>query len=124
MKKYFISVVLGLMLLVFGSSCFHDHDICISISDDEDEYEMDASYRKNQTHAVRVYLEEHLLNSRALSKRRWRNEEITLDDKTTFYINSYPGKLRIKIDKTENSEESYEKVRRACEELKEILADN
>ena len=123
MKKYFISAGLGLMVLVFLSSCFHDHDICISISDDEDEYEMDASYRKNQTHAVQIYLDDHLLNNRT-SFRNWDDEEITLDDKTTFYISSYPGKLRIKIDKAENSEESYEKVRRACEELKEILADN
>lgn len=124
MKKYFISVVLGLMLLVFLSSCFHDHDICISVSDDEDEYEMEASYKKNQTHAVQGYLDEHFFNSRSSSNSRWRNEEITLDDKTTFYINTRPGELRIKFDKTENSEESYEKVRQACEELKEILADN
>jgi hypothetical protein len=124
MKKYFISVVLGLMVLVFLSSCFHDHDICISVSDDEDEYEMEASYRKNQTHAVQVYLDEHLFNGSTSTYRRWQNEAVTLDDKTTFYINSRPGQLRIKFDKTENSEESYEKVRQACEELKEVLADN
>jgi hypothetical protein len=124
MKKHFISVVLGLMVLVFLSSCFHNHDISISVSDDEDEYEMEASYQKNKTHAVQVYLDDHLLNNRASSKRRWRNEEITLDDNTKIYLRSYPGELSIKIDKTENSEESYDKVRQACEELKEILADN
>ncbi len=124
MKKHFISVVFGLMTLIFLSSCFHDHNISINISDDDDEYEMDASYQKNKTHAVQVYLNDHLLNHRLSVKNRWKDEEITLDDNTKVYLNSYPGKLRIKIDKTENSEESCEKVRQVCEELKEILADN
>ena len=125
MKKHFIYTLPGFIFLVVLSSCFHNHNISISVSDDEDEYEMDASYRKNQTHRVRAYLNEHLLNKSVVSfKNRSMDEEITLDDNTTFYINSYPGELRIKIDKTENSDESFEKVRQVCEDLKDILADN
>lgn len=125
MKKHFIYTLPGFIFLVILSSCFHNHNISISISDDEDEYEMDASYRKNQTHKVRAYLNEHLLNRSVVSfKTRSMDEEITLDDNTTFYINSHPGELRIKIDKTENSDESFEKVRQVCEDLKDILADN
>ena len=127
MKKYALSVVLGLMILATAPSCIHfnDHDISISVSDDDDEYEMDAAFRRNQTHAVQVYLNDHLFNrGTKLSHYDFVDKEITLDDKTTFYINSNPGKLYIKIDKTENSEEQCERVRQACEELKEILADN
>jgi hypothetical protein len=125
MKKHFIYTLPGFIFLVFLSSCYHNHNISISISDDEDEYEMDASYRKNQTHKVRAYLNEHLLNNTvATFKSKSMDEEITLDDNTTFYINSYPGELKIKIDKTENSDESFEKVRQVCEDLKDILADN
>ena len=127
MKKYALSIVLGLMILAGLSSCFHfnDHDISISISDDDDEYEMDADYKRNQTHAVQVYLNDHLLNGEIKLKRNgYVDREITLDDKTTFHINSNPGSLNIRIDKTENSEESCERIRVACEDLKEILADN
>ena len=124
MKKHFIAVVFGLMTLTFLSSCFHDHDISISISDDDDEYEMDALYQKRKTHAVQVYLNDHLLNNRLSVKNRWKDEVVTLDDDTKIYLNSYPGELRIKIDKTENSEESCDKVKQVCEELKDILADN
>jgi hypothetical protein len=125
MKKHFIYTLPGFIFLVVLSSCFHNHNISISISDDEDEYEMDASYRKNQTYKVRAYLNEHLLNKSSVSfKSKSMDEEITLDDNTTFYINSYPGELRIKIDKTENSDESFEKIRQVCEDLKDILADN
>ena len=127
MKKYTLSIMLALITLVATSSCFHfnDHDISISISDDDDEYEMDAAFRRNQTQAVQVYLNDHLLNKGTkFSRNDFVDKEITLDDKTTFYINSNPGSLHIKIDKTENSEESCERIRVACEDLKEILADN
>jgi hypothetical protein len=128
MKKHFIYTVPGFIaFLLVMSSCFHvhDHDMSITTTDDEDEYEMEASYSKNKTHAVQVYLNERLVNhsSRSFTNRRI-NDEITLDDKTTVYINSYPGELRIKINKAENSEESCERVREICDELKEILEDN
>lgn len=114
------------MILSALSSCHnHRHDISISVSDDEDEYEMDAAYRKNKTHAVQVYLNDHLLSNSTVSvKNDLKDKEITLDDNTTFYINSNPGSLNIKIDKTKNSEESCEKLRQVCEELKDILAEN
>ena len=123
MKKFITPVMAALVVLVLLSACFHSHDICISTSEDEEDYEMDASFHRNKSHAIQVYLNEHLINNRT-SFKNWNDEEITLDDETTFYIDSSPGQLRIRIDKAKNSEESYEKVRRACEELKEILADN
>ena len=127
MKKYTLSVVLALMILVTIPSCFHfnDHDVSISVSDDDDEYEMDADYKRSQTHAVQVYLNDHLLNGNIrLTRNDHIDKEITLDDKTTFYINSNPGSLEIKIDKTKNSEEQCERIRQACEDLKEILNDH
>ncbi len=126
MKKNTVSIVLGLVILSMMSSCFHlHHDISISVSDDEDEYEMEADYRKNQSHAVQVYLNNHLLNNSGVSIHNgFVDDEITLDDKTTFYINTNPGELSIRINKNENSEESCERVKQICEELKQILADN
>jgi len=97
----------------------------ISISDDEDEYEMDASYQRNHTHDVQVYLNEHLISNGKVSfKHDLVDNEITLDDNTTFYIDSRPGELRIKIDKRENSEEACENIKQICEDLKDMLADN
>lgn len=125
MKKNFLSILSAVIFLILFTSCFHNHNVSISISDNADEYEMDASYRKNQTHQVRVYLNEHLLNaSSSMTKNKSIDEEITLDDNTRFYINAHPGELSIKIDKSENTAESCEKVRQVCEELKDILADN
>jgi outer membrane usher protein FimD/PapC len=127
MKKNIVSIFLGLMVLSIMSSCFHHHhhDLNISLSDDEDEYEMDADYRNDQTHAVQVYLNDRLLSNSTVSvKSDLVDKEITLDDNTTFYINSNPGSLNIKFDKSKNSAEACERLRQVCEELKDILAEN
>jgi len=127
MKKYAVSLVLALMIFATMPSCFHysDHDVSVTISDDDDEYEMEADYSRSKTHAVRVYLNDHLLDGKIkIRSNDYVDKEITLDDNTSFYINAHPGRLRIKIDKTENSEEQCERVRMACEDLKDILAHN
>ena len=125
MKKYFFSAVPLLIFMLSFSSCFHDHNISVSINDDEDEYEMDASFQRKQTHAVQVYLNDNLLvNGSEWHRNDEVEKEITLDDNTTFYIDASPGELRIKIDKTENSEQSCEKLRQVCEDIKDLLADN
>ncbi len=124
MKKLFVLAAFGFLLTGFLSSCFHHgNHVSITISDDEDEYEMDASYQKRKTHAVQVYLNDLLLNS-SVTFRNDSDEEIVLADNTTISLRSYPGHLNIKIDKTENPEESCEMIRVVCEDLKDIMDDN
>ena len=47
--------------------------------------------------------------------------KLALDDRTTFYIKKYPGFLKIKLDKNENSEEAYRRMKAMCEGIKKIL---
>jgi hypothetical protein len=125
MKKYFITAASGLILLLCLSSCFHHHNFSISVSDDEDEYKMDALYNKNRSHFVQVYLDDHLMNSSTVSfKDRDYDDEINLDNDTKIYINSHPGRLKIKINKRNNSKEACDEIKQVCEDLKDILADN
>lgn len=124
MKKLFILAAFGFLLPGFLASCFHHHkDVSVTISDDEHEYEMDASYPNRKRHAVQVYLNDHLLSSN-VAFRNSDDEEIILDDDTKFGLSAYPGRLHIKIDKTENPEESCERIREVCEDLRDILDDN
>jgi len=114
-----------LMVALFMSSCFHRDHVSITMSDTNDEFEMDASYRKNQARTVRVYLNDRLLNNADLAyKNGLHDQEITLEDNTTFYINTDPGELRIKIDKRENSAASCEHVKQVCADLEQILAED
>ena len=48
--------------------------------------------------------------------------KITLDDHTTFYIKKYPGYLQLKLDKEENTVESYQRIRSMCEGIKKIVS--
>ncbi len=97
MKKLFVLAAFGFLLTGFLSSCFHHgNDVLITISDDE--YEMEASYQKRKTHAVKVYLNDQLLNN-SVTFRNDSDEEIVLDDNTTISLRSYPGRLNIKLVK-------------------------
>jgi len=129
MKKYTVSLALGLMMIAGLSACFHHrhhNDMSIRVSEDEDEFEMEADYRKKQTHDVQVYLNNRLLSNSSVrfNEEDFVDKEITLDDNTTFYINTNPGELNIRIDKNENSEESCERVKRFCKGLEIVLKDN
>lgn len=117
-----VSVVLAL------SSCFHDHDfdhhnISIRINDNEDVYRMRAYYDDDLTGEVQRVINTHLKQHHSNALIRWNTEkEITLDDGTVVYIKTKPGRLKIKVDKTENPEEGCERVKEMCDEIKDVLA--
>jgi len=124
MKKEFLLAGSAFFFLAVFSSCFRSHEISVYESDSEDEYRIKINYKKDQTHTVRLFLDEHLKNHIVSFKNAAVDREIILDDNTEVYINSRPGRLRIKIDKTENSEESCERIKVVCEEIKAILEEN
>lgn len=123
MKKQFVLIAGAMFLLTVFSSCFRNHDISISISDNEDVYRMTAKFDRDRTRAVRRYLNAHLHTNRSISfKNSTDDREIMLDDGTSLYILSRPGRLKIKMNKTDNSEEACARVKDMCEDIKEILA--
>jgi len=50
--------------------------------------------------------------------------DLTLDDKTTFYIKKKPGFLEIKLNKNRNSSSSYHTIKELGEGLKGVLTEN
>ncbi len=126
MKKQFFLMVCGLFFLLVFSSCLRrHHHTSVSISESEDIYQLFASYDKNNTRKVQRLLDEDLGNNINSSFRNARIDgRIALDDKTIFYIRMFPGELKIKFDKTENSGESCIKLKEVCEDIKDLLARN
>ena len=47
--------------------------------------------------------------------------QLALDDHTTFYIKKYAGFIQIKLDKDENSDEAYQKIKSMCEGIEKVL---
>ena len=127
MKKQFLLLACGLLVVASFSSCLwrHHHHTSITISESGDEYQLSASYDKNKTRKIQRLLDRELGSDYEAS---FQNEcvdgEISLHDRTVFYIRSLPGRLKISFDKSENSEESSDKIRELCEDIKDALEDN
>lgn len=123
MKKSFL-LTGGCMFLVWVSiSCYHSHhNTKISISETKDAYKMSAWFNLDKTNAVHKYMDQQLGKRNNIS---FVNSEIDatimLDDHTTFYVRSLPGDLEIKLDKKQNSQESYIQVKKMCEGIKNVI---
>jgi hypothetical protein len=130
MKKGFILIAAVVLLTGMFSSCYNysdynDDDVAISIKENENEYKLSARFDKNKTWVVQNYIENYTENSGLFKSDNNEVEgTVTLDDNTTVYIKSKKGRLKIKLDKEENSEESYERIKDMCEGIKELLAEN
>jgi hypothetical protein len=123
MKKYFLSVIFGFLCIALVSSCHHRHSTTVSISDSHDEYQLCAAYDKSKTHRVQRLLDDELQDeSGTMIRTNMVNEQVTLDDRTSFHLCLCPGVVRIKIDKRENSEASCRKIKAICEDIKDLLA--
>ena len=114
-------------LLTTLSSCFRHskNDISISVKETSDVYQLSAYFDKARKKEVQYYIGKCMGDNNFF---RSGNVEIdantTLDDHTHFYIRSIGGELKIKLNKEDNSWESYTRVKRMCEGLKNVLTNN
>jgi hypothetical protein len=84
---------------------------------------MVASFNANRTEAIEDYMDRELGEQSDMSFINTTIDgRIALNDHTSFYIKKYPGYLQIKLDKYENSGDSYRQVRDMCQGIKNILA--
>ena len=112
------------MVFIGLTSCrWHDHaNTNISYSEWSHYYSMKAHFNKNKTRKVENYMDEKIGDQSNMSFVNTRIDgQIALNDYTHFYIQKYPGFLEIKFDKSENSYESYQKVKTMCEGIKEVV---
>jgi len=100
-----------------------DNNISIRVRETDDIYQLNASYRRNQTARLQRYMDARL-HTNHLFKNSRMDATVTLDDKTSFYVRSSPGRLLIKLDKNANDEASYIRIKELAEDIKHTLADN
>jgi hypothetical protein len=119
MKKQIFYV---LMFAGVASCRWYDNgNADISYSEGSHYYFMKAHFNKNKTRKVESYMNE-TIGDRNMSFINTRiTGQLALDDHTTFYIKKYAGFLEIKLDKRENSYESYQRMRAMCEGIKEVV---
>jgi hypothetical protein len=120
-KRRTLYITLFFSVVVALSSCFHDHDMLITVNNDDDVYRFRASFDEDQTREVQRIIRSHLHNSVSFHNGVI-DTDARLDDGTTVYIKSLPGRLKIKFDRSENTEENFEKLQEMCDEIKDALA--
>jgi len=123
MKKLaiFFWVFVLLPALTIISCGFPDGSISIKHSQHSHYYEMTAKFSPDKTDEVDKYLNKELPSGNMSFVNTEMDGEITLDDKTTFYIKKSPGYLHIKFDKEKNSVEAFSKVKSILEGINEVV---
>ena len=112
----------ALLCILFSACLGGDNDIRIAYTNNDDYYVMNAKFQESKTRNVENYLDRKLGRGSNLSFTNTQlSGTIALDDGTIFYIKKSPGFLRIKLDKTKNSEEAYERMRMVCEGVKKVV---
>ena len=105
-------------------SCMHNGNIHISYSEAGHYYSMKAYFSKSKTRDVERYMDSRIGRRSNMSFVNSRIDgKLALDDHTTFYIKKYPGHIEIKLNKDENSPESYHQIKVMCEGIKKVLVN-
>lgn len=131
MKKVFIGIFLAVVLIAFLSAATafrhfagirydHDNNISLHIRENDDLYQVSARYDRHRTSEVQYYLDRTLGTDHMFRKSKI-NATITLDDHTRFYVKNSPGRLVIKLNRFENSEEAYWRMKELAEGLKKHI---
>jgi len=126
MRLFSATAARSMLLLCVCLSCshFHHNGTNITVSEDNNMYKMIAKFDANKTKGIQDYIGQCLDNHGHISFVNSRTDaSITLDDKTTFYIRSRPGNLEIKLNKKENTESSYDKIKKMCAGIKAIIEE-
>lgn len=94
----------------------------VSITEDNKNYEFSAKYDEELTDRVNKYLDEGIAKGAKFSfKNAQLDAVMTLDNGITFYAKNSPGKLILKLDKRKNSTELYNRFKKTCEEISNIV---
>ena len=121
MKKLAILLNVFLYGIVIISCGFPDGSISIKHSQYDHFYEMTAKFNPEKTTKVDKYLDQELATGDMSFTNTQMDGEITLDNKTTFYIKKSAGYLNIKFDKEKNSEETFYKIKAVCDGINDVV---
>lgn len=117
------SIIALSIFLFFARLDVFNHNISISVSEDEDTYAFSASYDKSNTGKVERYINRCISpNQLGKSGNDYIDANTSLPDNTRFYIKEYPGKLKIILDRKKNSTASYYRIKKMCEGVQGLLA--
>lgn len=125
MKNHIKALLTGIIVLsslspgVFARRNYSKTSIVVSES--VSIYEVSALYDSYRTGKLMRYINDSLKPDLIFKYKERLDEQVTLKDKTTFYMYFLPGKMNIKLIKSENSEASLLKIKKMCAGLNSVL---
>lgn len=130
MRKLFLALLLctlfiaGFFVVVLHKIYWHQaNNITISVKESDDSYRFYASYNRFKTRSVQNFIDA-TLHTKHMFRNARIDADLTLPDRTSIYVRSFPGLLEIKLDKEKNDQASYLKIKALGEQLKAKMADN
>jgi S-adenosylmethionine hydrolase len=126
MKKSSFLVLICLLTLgislAFTKSSADSKRISFTVTESDDFYEISAEYTKSKIEKVQFAVNKSLKPTVIFSSEKNDfSKTIMLEDKTQLVVKTSPGKLKIKIDKTNNSKASLERLKSMVPSVKEAL---
>jgi light-regulated signal transduction histidine kinase (bacteriophytochrome) len=117
------SIVALSVFLIYARFGVFDHNISISVSEDQDTYTFSARYADSNTGIVERYINKCISPDQlGTSGNDYIDVTTSLPDGTRFYVKESTGKLKIKFDKRINSAASFYRIKKMCDGIKEVLA--
>ena len=126
MRSTYYSIALLLISISLVPSCIHhnNHSLYIKVDESDAGYKFYASFPDDLTSKVHHVVNNSISpNGLFGSANDFMNINTTLQDQTTFAVKASPGFIEIKINKRENSEASYDRIKEMCAKIKRSLKD-
>ena len=122
MKKLFLLFCVLTVITTISCMDLDNSDTSLSFSETEHDYSMEANFDQERMRDVEHYLDRKIGRRSHMSFVNLRhNGKLSLDDNTNFYLEKSNGHIEINLDKEENSNESYHRIKDMCEGIKEVL---
>lgn len=123
-------ILLCALFLAGSSSCYYHHrhhnDVSVRIDESEDSYRMSARFDEDKTDLVQDYISGHTGHNGLFGHGGHIEMDAgaTYGDNINVYIRFHPGRLKIELDKDENSAAACHEIKELCEGIKDMLAGN
>lgn len=125
MRKSTVALLVCFTFLNFFTACNYygdNHNTNISYKETGKYYSMKAHFNKNRMRDVEEYMNNKIGRKSNISFANTQIDgKLALNDHTIFYIRKSPGILEIKLDKNENSEDSYHQIKSMCQGIKKVI---
>jgi len=106
------------------AACSNTEDLKVAVVDSDTHYKFSAQYNRAKTVTVQQYVNASLKPNRIFADHQEKiAKDIRLADGSVFRLESSPGDFSIEFGKKENSDASYENIRKICSGIKEIVTE-